>query len=102
MSSHTVTFNKSTNSIELMCSLNIDIPSSVTVIWLHNGSIVMTTPTNTISTIDNTTTLIIGNPQPSDAGVYQCVFNDTVDQWTLRRNIILEELCKHNLLRVHS
>ena len=75
-----------------MCSLNIDIPSSVTVIWLHNGSIAMTTSTNEISTVGNTTTLTIENPQPSDAGVYQCVFNDTVDQWTLRRNIILEML----------
>ena len=82
-----------------MCSLNIDIPSSVNATWLHNGSIAMTTPPNGVSTTGNTTTLVIGNPQPSDAGVYQCVFNDTVNQWTLRRNIIL---CKHNLLRVHS
>ena len=75
-----------------MCSLNIDIPSSVTVTWLHNGSIVKTTPPNEVLTTGNTTTLVIGNPQPSDAGVYQCVFNDTVDQWTLRRNIALEML----------
>ena len=85
-----------------MCSLNIDIPSSVTIIWLHNGSIVMTTPPNQVSTTGNTTKLVIGNLQPSDAGAYQCVFNDTVDHWILRRNIILEQLCKHNLLRVHS
>ena len=75
-----------------MCLLNIDISSSVTVTWLHNGSIVMTTPPNEVSTAGNATTLIIVNPQPSDAGVYQCVFNDTVDQWILRRNIILEML----------
>ena len=48
----------------------------------------MTTP----PTAGNTITLVIGSPQPSDAGVYQCVFNDTVDQWTIRRNIILEML----------
>ena len=78
-----------------MCSLNIDIPSSVTVTWLHNDSIVMTTSTNEITKIGNTTTLVIENPQPSDAGVYQCVFNDTIDQWALRRNIILQMLCKY-------
>ena len=92
-----VTFSESTDSVQLMCSLNIDIPSSVTVTWLHNGSIAMTTSPNEVSTAGNTTTLVIGNPQPSDAGVYQCVFNYTVDQWTLRRNIFLEELCKHNI-----
>ena len=85
-----------------MCSLNTDIPSSVTVTWLHNGNLVMTTPPNEVSTAGNTTTLVIVNPQPSDAGVYQCVFNDTVNRWTLKRSITLEELCKHNLLRVHS
>ena len=74
----------------------------MTVTWLHNGSIAMTTSTNEVSTTGNTTTLVIVNPQPSDAGVYHCVFNDTVDQWILRRKIILEEFCKHNLLRVHS
>ena len=92
MSYHTVTFRKSTNSVQLMCSLNIDIPSSMTVIWTHNGSIVMTTPPNEVSTAGNTTTLVIENPQSSDAGVYQCVFNDTVDQWILRRNVSLEML----------
>ena len=79
-----------------MCSLNIDIPSSVTVTWLHNGSIAITTPSNEVLTAGNTTTLVIGIPQPSDAGVYQCVFNDTVDQWILRRNISLEKLRKNN------
>ena len=65
-----------------MCSLNIDIPSSVKDTWLHNGSDVGTT-----NKTGNTTTLIIANPQPSDAGVYQCVFNDTVGMWTLKRNL---------------
>ena len=87
-----VTFSKSTDSVQLMCSLNIDIPSSVTVTWLHNGSIAMTTPPNEVSTAGNTTTLVIVNLQPSDVGVYQCVFNDTNDRWTLRRNIIVEML----------
>ena len=59
----------------------------MTVTWLHNGTIVMTTPPNEVTQTDNTTTLLIGNPQPSDAGVYQCVFNDSVNGWMLRRNI---------------
>ena len=69
-----------------MCSLNIDIPSSVNVTWLHNGRDVVTTPNETI-TVYNTTTLTITNPQSSDAGYYQCVFNDTVGMWTLKRNL---------------
>ena len=72
-----------------MCSLNIGIPSSVTVRWLHNDNIVMTTSSNKKTQTGNTTTLTIENPQSSDAGVYQCVFNDTVDQWILSRNITL-------------
>ena len=83
---HMITFNESTSSIQLMCSLNIDIPSSVTVIWLHNGSDVVTT-SDEIMTAGNTTTLIIAKPQPSDAGVYRCVFNDTIGMWTLERNL---------------
>ena len=80
---------------QLMCSLNINIPSNVTVTWLHNGSVAMTAPPNEVTTTGNTTTLLIGNPQPSDAGVYQCVFNDTVDLWSLSRSIILQmELSK--------
>ena len=59
-----------------MCSLNIDIPSSVTVVWLHNSSPVLATPPNGVLTAGNTTTLIIGNPQPSDGGAYQCTFRE--------------------------
>ena len=80
--SQVVTFNNSLSSVQLMCSLNVTIPSSMTVTWSHNGT---TTPPNEVLTAGNTTTLVIRNPQPSDAGVYQCVFNDT--GWMLRRNI---------------
>ena len=52
-----------------MCSLNIDIPSSVAVIWTYNSNLVIT---NGVLTAGNTTTLVIGNPQPSDAGDYSC------------------------------
>ena len=36
----------------------------------------MTTSPNEVITAGNTTTLVIGDPQPSDAGVYQCVFRE--------------------------
>ena len=72
-----------------MCTLNFDITSNVTVMWLHNGSVVMTTLAQT----GNTTTLQVENPQISDAGVYQCMFNDTFNHWILKRNITLA-ICK--------
>ena len=65
----------------LICSLNVTIPSSVVVIWIHNSIIIPSGLTQT----GNTTTLLIENLQPSDAGVYQCVFDD--GEWILRRNI---------------
>ena len=36
----------------------------------------MTTPPNGVLTTGNTTTLVIGNPQLSDAGAYQCTFKE--------------------------
>ena len=72
----------------LTCSLNITIPSTVIVFWTHNNTnfIDSSQTTQTGSTI----TLLIENPQPSDAGDYQCGFNDAVDSgWVLRRNIRL-------------
>ena len=73
----------------LTCSLNVMIPSSVTIIWTHNSTSITN---DKITQTGNTTTLLIENLQPSDAGVYQCVFNDgDVDGsgWILRRNIRL-------------
>ena len=78
----------SANPVQLMCSLNADIPSNVEVTWLHNGSTIMTPP-NELTQTGSTTTLLIRNLQLSDAGVYQCVFNDTSSNWTLTRNISL-------------
>ena len=62
--------------LTLMCSLNITIPSGMTITWLHNDSVVTTTMTQ-VDQNNNTVSLIKGRPRPSDAGVYQCVFNDT-------------------------
>jgi len=77
----------------VMCSLNVTIPSSVTVTWLHNGSLVSTTSPNSIAQTGNTVTLLIGNLQSSDAGVYQCVFNDAAG-FILRRDVNLLILSK--------
>ena len=80
--SQVVTFNNFLSFVQLMCSLNVTIPSSMSVTWLHNGTI---TPPNEVLTAGSTTTLLIRNPQPSDAGDYQCVFNDSINGWMLRR-----------------
>ena len=72
---HTITFDELTSSVQLMCSLNVIIPSSVTVIWTFNSNPFLITPPNEVLTAGNTTTLVIRNPQPSDAGVYSCLFS---------------------------
>ena len=57
--------------------------------WRHNSSST-TVPNNQVSTAGSTTTLTIENLQSSDAGVYQCVFNDAFGGgWILKRNIML-------------
>jgi len=70
----------------LMCSLNVTIPSSVIVSWRHNGSLVSSTSPNNGT---QTATLLIRDLQPSDTGVYRCVFNNPTIGWVLRRNIRL-------------
>jgi len=71
------------------CSLNITIPFGMIISWRHNGSLVSITSPNSNTT--QTATLLIENPQSSDAaGVYQCVFNNPIPNgWVLRRNIRL-------------
>ena len=72
----------------LRCSLNVTIPSSAVVTWIHNNTIIV--PDNQVSTAGSTTTLTIENLQSSDAGVYHCNFNDVFGSgWMLRRNIML-------------
>ena len=90
----------------ITCSLNITIPSTVIVTWSHNTSLI--TDSSQITTTASTTTLLIGDLQPSDAGVYQCVFNDSIGSgWVLQRKIRLlitgmivatcMKLCIHNI-----
>ena len=72
----------------MTCSLNITIPSTVVVTWSHNTNLII--DLSQVTQTDSTTTLLIEHLQPSDAGVYQCVFNDAVgSEWILRRNIRL-------------
>jgi len=69
------------------CSLNVTIPYSMIIAWYHNGNLVNLRPPNNATQTGNTATLLIGNLQPSDAGVYQCILNNLI--WVLRRNITL-------------
>ena len=69
----------------ITCSLNITIPSTVIVTWVHNNSNAVVGTKN-----GDTTTLQIENFQPSDAGVYQCVFSDVLGSgWEVRRSLRL-------------
>ena len=74
----------------LTCSLNITIPFGMFITWDHNGSIATTASNKNAIQTSHSTTLVIRNPQSSDAGLYQCTFNNAVnDRWVLRRNIRL-------------
>ena len=74
----------------ITCSLNITIPSTVIVIWYHNGSIATIASNKNAIRTSHSTTLLIENPRSSDAGVYQCKFYGiTYDGWVLKRNIRL-------------
>ena len=83
-----MTFDESANSVPLMCSLNIDIPTSVTVKWLDGNNPFNLGPSDAIIQAGTTTTLIIGNLQPSDDGIYQCSFGGIVEN-PIRRFIEL-------------
>ena len=74
----------------LICSLNITIPTHMFIFWDHNGRIATTESNRNAIQTSHDTTLLIENTQSSDAGVYQCLFNNAVnDGWALRRNIRL-------------
>jgi len=76
----------------MTCSLNDTVPSHVTFTWLHDGNTVLATPSNEIIQTNCTIMLLIRNLQASDAGIYQCVINDTMHGWILQRNITLGKL----------
>ena len=79
--------------VNLTCSMNVAI--HVAVFWNLNNTINFSIR-DIIQTV-NSTTLLIRDLQPSDAGVYQCIFNDNynIDSsgWILRRNIRLVITC---------
>jgi len=80
--------------LRLKCSLNINIPPGVVITWLHNGSVISTRTITQDTPVSNSAMLLLfGTLRPSDAGVYQCVFNDTAG-FILRRNIIVRMLSK--------
>ena len=92
--------------VNLMCSLNITITTTMVVLWTPPTNDILSPPLVNFYTTGNTTTLVIENPQPSDSGVYQCAFNDDGfggSGWVLRRNIVLnvtgmfvhEVMCKY-------
>ena len=48
-------------------------------------------PSNkSIESNETATTLLMEDLQLTDAGVYECVFNHTIDGWILRRTINLD------------
>ena len=77
-----------TTMVNLTCSLNVTIPSSVTVSWDRINSQVIIS-NDRVKRTSHGTMLVIENPQPSDVGVYQCKFINVADRWILKRNITL-------------
>ena len=71
------------------CSLNVTIPSTAIALWAYSNGHFVRSPKQKSQT-GSTTTLVIRNFRSSDAGVYQCVFNDFIGSgFTLRRYIRL-------------
>jgi len=73
-----ITFNASTSSIQLVCSLDPFIPSTTAIMWLvSNGFFMPSPPNRVLETNDTATVITIADPQSSDEGAYQCLFSDT-------------------------
>ena len=79
-------FETATNAT-LRCSLNINIPASMTITWMFDG--VALPPSNTTQ---NNQTTILRLRSPPRNGIYQCIFNDAVG-YILRRSITLVGMC---------
>ena len=84
--------------MNLLCALNVTIPSGMMITWLHNGNIEVNLTTNREQTSNSVE--LIRSTQPSDAGVYQCALSNTATGLTLRRNITL--LSMYNSLAMYS
>ena len=73
------------------------------IIWIHNGSFVRI---GGVPTAAKSTTLVIEDPEPSDAGDYECVFNNVINNgWILRRrirllNFITSMFLYHKIIRI--
>ena len=70
----------------LTCSLNVNIPAGMMITWLYNGQVIITATSQFDQNI-NYIVLLRGGSR-LQAGVYQCVFNNTAG-YILRRNITL-------------
>ena len=75
-------------TFSVTCTLNITMLPGMRVQWTHNRNI-FSSPTANITTAGKATTLVIENFQPSDVGVYRCLFIDSSSGWTQTRNIRL-------------
>jgi len=72
----------------MTCSLNDTIPASVEVTWFYNDSVIATP--EIVTQDGNTTALPLRNLLSSNlVDIYQCVFNDSVNGWTLKRSTVL-------------
>ena len=72
-------------NLTLECSLKVNIPSNVTITWLHNGDTILSQTT----LFDQTTiTVELSRVTSQLPGVYQCAFNDTAG-FILRKDIIV-------------
>ena len=47
----------------------------MTILWANNSNALLIEPPSEVITTGNTTTLLIVNPRPSDAGDYICTFD---------------------------
>ena len=68
-------------TVTLSCSLNVVIPVGMVITWKHDGDVINETTQS--DQITNTTQI-----RADEAGVYQCIFNDTAG-YVLKRNIIV-------------
>ena len=64
-----------TTIVTLSCSLNITIPTGVTVTWLRDGDHFITQKQYAPPT--NTATMLLGTRYNYRSDVFQCVFNNT-------------------------